>query len=160
MNTEIDDSARIAASDLGQSEVREFVTIHDSTIGDGCRIYERCSLKNCSLGSKIDINAGSYVEHAEIKEEVQIGPNSSIVGVTHRLADTGMEFRNDMFAKIVVNEGAFIGAGATLTPGIEIGEQSVIAAGATVTEDVPSDTIVIGSPPEQQLQDLAAWTDR
>jgi acetyltransferase-like isoleucine patch superfamily enzyme len=160
MSSEIDETARIVESCIGNSELREFVTVHDSSIGDGCRIYERCSLKKCHVGSNVDINAGCYIENADIEENVQIGPNSSIVGVTHRLDESGMEFRNDTFVDINVNNGAFVGAGAVITPGVEIGADAVISAGSTVTTDVPAETIVIGSPPDQQMKSLRKWMNR
>jgi len=154
---EIDDSARVVNSEVGESDVREFVTIHDSRVGDNCGIYERTSLKKCEIGDRVDINAGVYVENAAIEDEVQIGPNSSIAGVTHELGEQGMEFRNDIFDRIVLREGVFIGAGAVLSPGIEIGGGTVVSAGAVVTEDVASNKIVVGSPPTQRIADLRDW---
>jgi acetyltransferase-like isoleucine patch superfamily enzyme len=46
----------------------------------------------------------------------------------------------------VIRRGARIGGGAVLLPGIEIGEEAFVGAGAVVTRDVPSRTLVIGSP--------------
>jgi len=47
---------------------------------------------------------------------------------------------------IVIKQKAWIGAAATILPGITIGENSVVAAGAVVTRDVPPNTIVAGVP--------------
>ncbi|MDB5112014.1 MAG: acetyltransferase, partial [Mucilaginibacter sp.] len=47
---------------------------------------------------------------------------------------------------IVVKRNAWIGAAATILPGVTIGENSVVAAGAVVTKDVPANTIVAGVP--------------
>lgn len=156
----IDESARIIDSDIGRAEIREYVTIHDSELGDGCRVYERCSLKKCHIDEGVDINAGTYVENAEVGTNVQIGPNSSVVGVTHDLGERGMEFRNDVFERIVLHERVFVGAGAVLAPGIEIGEETVISAGATVSHDIGPQKIVLGSPPTQQVTDLCDWLNR
>lgn len=158
MAAEVDESARIVDSGVGDSEVREFVTVHDSAIGDGCRIYERASLKKCRLADDIDVNAGTYVENVEIGTTVQIGPNCSVVGVTHDLGERGMEFRNDVFERIILHEGVFVGAGAVVGPGVEIGAGTVVAAGATVTEDIGAGKIVVGSPPAQRVVDLDEWT--
>ena len=49
-----------------------------------------------------------------------------------------MERRND--------RRAWIGAGATVLPGVTVGENSIVAAGAVVTKDVPDNTIVAGVP--------------
>jgi len=160
MVPDIDSSARIVSSDVGASEIREFVTVHDSEIGDGCRIYERVSLKKCTVSDNTDINAGSYIENATMGPNVQIAPNSSVVGVTHELTDEGMTFRNDLFERVILHEGAFVGAGAVVGPGVEIGPRSVVAAGATVQNDVGPGKIVLGSPPSQRVADLDEWTDR
>lgn len=159
MTDDIDASARIADSSVGRTEIREYVTIHDSEIGDGCRIYERSSLKKCRVGDGVDINAGTYVENADIDADVQIGPNCSVVGVTHELDERGMEHRDDVFERIRVREGAFVGAGAVVAPGVEIGAGSVVAAGATVHRDVDAETIVLGTPPTQTIADLEEWVD-
>ena len=156
----IEESAKIVDSNIGQAGIREYVTIHDSTLGDGCRVYERCSLKKCRISEDVDINAGTYIENAEIGTNVQIGPNSSIVGVTHDLGEKGMEFRNDIFERIILHKRVFVGAGAVVAPGIEIGEGTVISAGATVSHDIGSEKIVLGSPPAQQVMDLWDWLNR
>jgi acetyltransferase-like isoleucine patch superfamily enzyme len=160
MAANIDDSARILDSNVGKSEIREYVTIHDSDIGDDCSIYERTSIKKCGISNFVDINAGSYVENANIGTNVQVGPNSSIVGVTHELSEKGREFQNDLFEEIVLREQVFVGAGAVVGPGVEIGERSVVAAGATVLKDVVPGKIVIGSPPTQQVIELHEWMNR
>ncbi|SDJ88273.1 maltose O-acetyltransferase [Halovenus aranensis] len=153
----IDDTARVVDSTVGDSQLREHVTVHDSDIGDDCRLYERVSVKKSTLGDSIDINAGSYVENATVESGVQIGPNSTVAGVTHDLDESGMTFRNDSFEPIHLREGVFLGGGAVVGPGVELGENAVVAAGATVTDDVDSEMIVLGSPPDQQVVSLSEW---
>jgi acetyltransferase-like isoleucine patch superfamily enzyme len=160
MTPAIDESARIVDSTVGQAEVREYVTVHDSEVGDGCRLYERCSLKKCTVEEDVDINAGTYVENAVVGPNVQIGPNSSVVGVTHDLGEDGMTFRDDVFERIVLHEGVFLGAGVVVGPGVEIGENTVVAAGATVTHDVGAEQVVLGSPPTQRVVALDEWLNR
>lgn len=155
----IDDTTRIVDSTVGDTEIREFVTVHDSTIGDDCRLYERVSVKQSHVADHVDINAGSYVENAEIGPTVQIGPNSSVVGVTHDLDESGMTFRDDIFERIILEEGVFVGAGAVVGPGVTIGRNSVIAAGVTVARDVPAAQIVLGSPPSQRIVPLAQYLE-
>jgi acetyltransferase-like isoleucine patch superfamily enzyme len=48
--------------------------------------------------------------------------------------------------QIVIKRNAWIGAGATILPGVTVGENSVVAAGAVVSKDVPANTIVGGIP--------------
>ena len=47
---------------------------------------------------------------------------------------------------IVIRESAWIGAGATILPGIEVGKHAVVGAGAIVTKDVPDYAVVVGNP--------------
>ncbi|MFC7076139.1 acyltransferase [Haloarcula halophila] len=160
MTPDIEDSARVVDSEVGDSEIREYVTIHDSGVGDDCQIYERVSIKKSTISDCVDINAGSYIENAEIGPNVQIAPNSNVVGVTHELTEQGMEFRNDMFERVILQKGAFVGAGAVVGPGVEVGEQSVVAAGATVSRDIGRKKLVLGSPPSQRIIDIEDWLNR
>lgn len=159
MTEKRDNSARLENTTVGDSELREFVTLHDSEVGDDCRIYERVSIKKSTLHDSVDINAGSYVENATIESGVQIGPNCTVAGVTHELTEEGMTFREDVFERAVLREGVFVGAGAVVGPGIEVGENTVIAAGTAVTEDVDAGMIVLGSPPDQRSAPIADWPE-
>jgi acetyltransferase-like isoleucine patch superfamily enzyme len=159
MVSDIDDTVRLVETTVGGSELREHVTIHDSEVGDDCRIYERVSIKKSTVHDGVDINTGSYVENATVESGVQIGPNSTVAGVTHELTEDGMTFGNDVFEPIVLREGVFLGAGAVVGPGIELGENTVVAAGATVTEDVDAGMMVLGSPPDQRVIPLAEWVE-
>ena len=51
-----------------------------------------------------------------------------------------------VYQPIVIKRNAWIGAAATILPGITIGENAIVAAGSVVTKDVPSNTIVAGVP--------------
>jgi len=138
----VHDTAQLVDSTVGDAELREFVTVHDSEIGDDSRLYERVSVKKSAVGESVDINAGAYVENARLDDRVQIGPNAVVAGVTHELTDRGMTHREDRFERVVVEVGAFVGAGAVVLPGVRVGENAVVAANATVAEDVPAGTLV------------------
>lgn len=138
----VHDTARLVDSTIGDAELREFVTVHDSAVGDDSRLYERVSVKKSALGESVDVNAGAYVENARLGDRVQVGPNAVVAGVSHELTDRGMAHREDVFERVVVEAGAFVGAGAVVLPGVRVGEDAVVAANATVAEDVPARTIV------------------
>jgi UDP-2-acetamido-3-amino-2,3-dideoxy-glucuronate N-acetyltransferase len=93
----IDETARIENSTLGDVEIREYVTVHDSEIATGCRIYERTSIKKSDIDGPTDINANAYVENARIGTEVQVGPNA-VVGA-------GVTVTEDVAAGTVVRDG-------------------------------------------------------
>lgn len=141
----VHDTAHIVDSTLHDPEIREYVTVHDSEIGADSRLYERVSVKKSTVGESADINAGAYVENARIEDEVQIGPNAVVAGVTHDLDAEGMTHREDVFEEVVLEAGAFVGAGAVVLPGVRIGAGAVVAANTTVAEDVPARTLVRGT---------------
>ncbi|WP_254841322.1 acyltransferase [Natronomonas marina] len=140
----IDETARLENSTVGDAEIREYVTVHDSDVDDGVRIYERTSVKKSDIAGPTDVNANAYVENARLEPEVQVGPNAAVVGVTHDIDEAGMEFRNDVFDEVVLEAGAFVGAGAVVLPGVTVGEDAVVGAGVTVEENVPAGTVVRG----------------
>ena len=138
----IDETARLENATVGDADLREYVTVHDAEVGDGVRIYERTSVKKAEIEGPTDVNANVYVENAEIASEVQVGPNAAVVGVTHDLGDDSMTFRDDVFETVVLERGAFVGAGAVVLSGVTVGEDAVVGAGVTVREDVPAGTVL------------------
>lgn len=79
-----------------------------------------------------------------IEDDVLIGPKVCITTEGHPLKP---EERKQLLVKpVVVKRNAWIGACATILPGVTIGENSVVAAGAVVTKDVPPNTAVGGVP--------------
>ena len=75
-------------------------------------------------------------------DRVQIGPHVTIVTDNHDFADRGV-----LRCKPVrIGDGVWIGANVTILPGVTMGENAVLAAGAVVTKDVPANTIVGGNP--------------
>ena len=137
----IDETARVENSTVEGAELREYVTVHDSTIAPGVRVYERTSIKKSEVDGPTDVNANVYVENARLGPEVQVGPNAAVVGVTHDRGEAGMAFRDDTFEEVVLEEGAFVGAGAVVLPGVTVGADAVVGAGVTVTDDVPPGTV-------------------
>ena len=98
------------------------------------------------LGKNITINKGATIFSAglvEIEDDVLIGPDVKIISVNHDLKDRHNKI---LFNKIVIKKNAWICAGAIICPGVTIGENSVVGAGAVVTKDVDSNTVVGGNP--------------
>jgi len=79
-----------------------------------------------------------------IEDEALIGPKVSLVTENHPLDP---KERKGLIAKpIIIKKNAWIGANATILPGVTIGENAVVAAGAVVSKDVPDNAIVGGIP--------------
>lgn len=117
-------------------------------IGQCCFIGNDCEIGD---GSKIQ-NSVNIFETAIIGKEVFIGPGVTFCNVMRPRAF--IEQKNN-FMTTVVREGATIGAGATILPGIIIGEYAFVAAGSVVTKDVPPFAMVAGNPAV-----LKGWVDR
>lgn len=106
-----------------------------------------CGL-NITIGSNVFINQGCHfmdMGGITIGDDVMIGPKVNLVSVGHPVAPS--ERRNGIVAKpIVIGNNVWIGAAATILPGVTIGDNAVIAAGAVVSRDVPADTLAAGVP--------------
>jgi acetyltransferase-like isoleucine patch superfamily enzyme len=100
-----------------------------------------------SIGKNVFINhACSFLDLGgiTIEDDVLIGPRVNLVTENHP-ADPA-ERRSLITKPIVIKRNAWIGANATILPGVTIGENAIIAAGAVVSKDVPANTIVGGIP--------------
>ena len=100
-----------------------------------------------NIGKRVFINhACSFLDMGgiTIEDDVLIGPKVNLITENHPLDPAG---RKTLISKpIVIKRNAWIGAAATILSGVTIGENSVVAAGAVVTSDVPPNTVVGGVP--------------
>jgi acetyltransferase-like isoleucine patch superfamily enzyme len=143
------------------SSIAEFSVIHDSVIGNDCTVWRFSNIYGADIGD--DCMIGSLTE---IQEDSQIGSSCRVqshafvcslvtlesdVFVSH-----GAKFVNDVhppsgdrdnWEETIVRKGASIGTNATILP-VEVGENALVGAGTVVTEDVPKNAIVVGSPAE------------
>ena len=100
-----------------------------------------------SIGKNVFINhACSFLDMGGItlEDHVLIGPKVNLITENHPLDPTD---RRGMLCKpILIKRNAWIGAGATILPGVTVGENAVVAAGAVVSKNVPDNTVVGGIP--------------
>ena len=102
---------------------------------------------NLDLGERVFINQGcTFLDYAGIRldERVMVAPRVTFITVGHPV-DTQDRRVWLTGGPIHVAENVWIGAGATILPGVSIGRDSVIAAGAVVADDVPAQSLVTGS---------------
>jgi acetyltransferase-like isoleucine patch superfamily enzyme len=96
---------------------------------------------NTSIGNNVNLQSMVYIPtNTVIEDNVFIGPNTVLTN--DRYPPTGV---GGLTGPKILN-GAAIGANATIIPGVCIGEGSLVAAGAVVTRDVPSNKLAIGAP--------------
>jgi acetyltransferase-like isoleucine patch superfamily enzyme len=101
---------------------------------------------NLDLSERVFINQNcTFLDHAGIRlgEGVMVGPKVTFITLGHPV-DPEERHLYLTGAPIDVAENVWIGAGATILPGVSIGRDAVIAAGAIVTDDVPAASLVAG----------------
>ncbi|MFJ5625063.1 sugar O-acetyltransferase [Peribacillus loiseleuriae] len=103
--------------------------------------------KNITIGKNVFFNTGcSFQDRGGISigDGSMIGMNATIATLNHGIS---LETRNTTYSSpVVIGENVWIGSSATILPGVTIGDNSIVAAGAVVTKDVPENTIVAGVP--------------
>jgi acetyltransferase-like isoleucine patch superfamily enzyme len=130
--------ARVILGD--QSCVRERVEIGDDVVLGRGSLVEN----DTTVGALTKIQADAYITaYSTLEDNVFIAPcvvttNDNFMGRTER--------RLELLKGPTIRRGARVGGGAILCPGVEIGEEAFVGAGAVVTKDVPPRVVVVGSP--------------
>lgn len=128
-----------------RTRVWQFVVIlPKAVIGDDCNICSHCFIENdVVVGDRVTVKSGVQLwDGVRLEDDVFVGPN--VTFTNDRLPRSRVY--PDAFPVTLVRRGASIGGGATILPGLQIGERAMIGAGAVVTKDVPARAIVVGSP--------------
>lgn len=144
------------------SKIHPLADVNSVSIGAGTRVWQYSIVfagaqigTNCNLcahtlveadvviGNNVTVKSGVFLwDGTRIEDDVFIGPNATF---TNDLMPRSKLYP-DTFSGIIVQQGASIGANATLLPGITIGRYAMVGAGAVVTKDVPARAVVIGNP--------------
>ncbi len=130
-------------SDIGAgTQIWQFtVVLPGARIGSDCNINSHCFVENTvDIGNGVTVKCGVYLwDGVTLEDNVMVGPN--------------VTFTNDKWPRskqpyeqlhTLVKEGASIGGGAVILPGVTIGRRAMIGAGAVITRDVPDDAVVFG----------------
>jgi acetyltransferase-like isoleucine patch superfamily enzyme len=129
-------------------------------VGDQACVRERCDVgddvvvgrgslveNDTTIGALTKIQAHAYITaYSVLEEEVFIAPcvattNDNFMGRTER--------RHELIKGPTIRRGARVGGAAVLCPGVEIGEEAFVGAGAVVVRDVPPRAVVVGNPARQ-----------
>ena len=123
--------------------VREDVTVGEYTI-----IGRSCTIENfTTIGKKCKLETNSYITaYSTIEDYCFVAPGVVTTNDNY-LGRTEERFKH--FKGVTLRKGARVGGGAVILPGIEIGEDALIAAGAVVTKNVPAKMIFIGAPAKE-----------
>jgi UDP-2-acetamido-3-amino-2,3-dideoxy-glucuronate N-acetyltransferase len=155
MTVHIHPTALVETKSIGSStQIWAFTHVmKDVSIGTNCNIGGHCFIESGAvIGNNVTVKNGTMIwEGVALEEGVFVGPRVSFTNDhyprSRRLPQAKKRYNNNKWLlRTVVKEGATIGAGAVLLPGLTIGEFSMIGAGAVVTRDVPPYALVVGNP--------------
>jgi acetyltransferase-like isoleucine patch superfamily enzyme len=139
-------TADVQALKIGaRTRVWQFVVIlPQAEIGEDCNICSHCFIENdVIVGDRVTVKSGVQLwDGVRLEDDVFVGPN--VTFTNDRMPRSRVY--PESFPQTWVRRGASIGGGATLLPGIEIGEGAMVGAGAVVTRNVPAGAIVTGVP--------------
>ena len=145
-NYYIHPSSDVKSKRIGDNtRIWQFVVIFpDAIIGKNCNICAHTLIENdVSIGNNVTIKSGVFLwDGIVVQDDVFIGPNATF---TNDKKPRSKQYP-ESFLSTLIEQGASIGANATVLPGLRIGKFSMVGAGAVVTKDVPAYSIVAGNP--------------
>ena len=105
--------------------------------------------QNIHIGDHVYMNVSCTIldcNQVRIGNHVMIGPAVQIYTAAHLLQAEPRIQGWEVAKPVVIEDNVWLGGGAILLPGVRIGRNAVVGAGAVVTRDVPADTVVVGNP--------------
>lgn len=141
------DSSVILDSSVGsETSVGPFAYIRPgSAIGEGCKVGDFVEVKNSNMGNGSKSAHLTYIGDADIGENVNLG-----CGVVFVNYDGKNKHRS------TVGDGCFIGCNVNLVSPVEVGDRAYIAAGSTVTKNVPKDALSVARARQRNIDEWAA----
>ena len=113
----------------------------------------------CDFGNRVTFGKNVFINHSailsasggiEFQDGVQLAPGVKIATINHDFNERHTIYT---YGKVVIKKNAWLGMGCTICPGVTIGENSIVAAGAVVTKDVP-DNVIVGGCPAKIIKEL------
>ncbi len=157
-NTRIKDSAvgndtSIQSSVILESQVGDETTVGPfaylrpgSKIGSHCKVGDFVEIKNSSMGDGAKASHLTYVGDADVGERVNLG-----CGVVFVNYDGSKKYRS------VVEDGAFVGCNVNLISPVHVGKGAYVAAGSTITRDVPDGALYVA---RARGKSLEGWVEK
>ncbi|GAA1488920.1 sugar O-acetyltransferase [Brachybacterium sacelli] len=134
------------------AEARELLAELLGGLGAGTVVRPPLALdygSNLVLGERTYVNyhlTAADVATITIGDDCQIGPNVQLLTPIHPTEPGPRRDQWERAAPITIGDNVWLGGGATVLPGVTIGENSVIGAASVVTKDVPANVVAVGTP--------------
>lgn len=105
--------------------------------------------QNITIGPRTFVNyhlTALDVAAITIGADCQIGPNVQLLTPTHPVQPEPRRDKLESARPIVIGDNVWLGGGVIVCPGVTIGENSVVGAGAVVSRDIPANVVAVGNP--------------
>ncbi len=151
MNTNLDKVfihrlADVASGDIGDgTRIWQFaIVLAGAKIGSECNVCANVFIEgDVVVGNRVTIKCGVQLwDGLRVGDDVFIGPNATFTNDRFPRSKRRLE----TYLETIIENGASIGAGAVLLPGVVVGQGAMVGAGATVTRSVPPRAVVVGNP--------------
>ena len=112
-------------------------------------IHANCGLRHIHFGKRVVVNFNCmFVDDGDIfiGDDVMIGPGCIFATAIHPISPRLRKYKIQRNKQIHIGNNVWLGGGAIVLPGVTIGDNSIVGAGSVVTNDVPANCIVVGSP--------------
>ncbi len=143
--TTIENSVILSSKVGSDTSIGPFAYVRpNSCIGDSCKIGDFVEVKNANIGNGTKSAHLTYIGDADLGEKINIG-----CGVVFVNYDGKNKHRS------TVEDGVFIGCNSNIVSPIDVKRGSYIAAGTTLTKDVPEDSLAIGRSRQKNIENWA-----
>lgn len=141
-------SSVILESNIGENTtVGPFAYIRpESNIGNNARIGDFVEIKKSTIGDNTKVSHLTYIGDAEVGENCNFGCGTVVVNY-----DGSKKY------KTIIGNNAFIGCNTNLVSPVEVKDNSYIAAGSTITEEVPSGSLAVARAKQRNIE---GWVDK
>jgi acetyltransferase-like isoleucine patch superfamily enzyme len=133
-------------------KLSKFINLYGCIVGDDSKIGAFVEIqKNASVGKRCKISSHTFIcEGVTIEDNVFVGHGVTFINDRYPRATAAsgeLQTESDWrVERTLIKKGASIGSGATILANVEIGENAIVGAGSTVTQNVPTNAIVAGNP--------------
>lgn len=130
-----------------RNHILEMIALHNPVNTIRIKCHRKRGVK---IGEGVMLGMGCVLDHA-FPEYIIMEDNTALAGNVYIVCHSNpyKHFKGKLLsyvAPVTIKQGAWVGVNATILPGVTIGENSVVSAGAVVSKDVPPNTIVSGNP--------------